>query len=312
MGSRLWVPPPRRILKGFNDGGFPQGGAGGSVVTPHIPIAPLGPVNPAGWTTIFADDFLGNTLGPVWFPGGVYTGNSVNTMGFSHTGTPPNPGGTFALNTPSNLAVANSLLTITLKAQTITGDPTVSGTPTNYQWTTGCISSQAVGGATGFTFPVNKRVVLEGLHKIPPAGSQAWPAFWSSSAGVYILEVDDFELVNSATVPQTNVHYVPNGGSFASAQLGPHSPAGLSDLSTAFHVYTVDINWDSQGSITFYLDGVALNTFQVPSYGSSSYGWGIGQTAQMQMIIDMQLFSASGTGLPCTMETDWVHVLTAN
>jgi hypothetical protein len=294
--------------------GFPQS-SGGSIILPHVPSSPNGPYSPSGWQTLLVDDFLGNALNQVlWFPGGVYTGNSPNTMGFSHSGTPPNPLGTYALNTPQNISVANSCLVLQMIPQVITGDPTVSGTPTNYQWTTATVSSQAQAstGTTGFTFPVSSRVVMEASIKVPADGTSIWPAFWASSAGVYILEVDVFEMYGTMTKPQSNMHYVPNGGTYASAQLGPNIPAAFPDLSAAFHTYTADINWDGNGSVSYYLDGVLLVTFTCPNYGSSSYGWGIGQTALMQLIIDIQLQTASPTNLPAYMFTDWVHVLAPN
>jgi hypothetical protein len=266
-----------------------------------IAASPSGPTGVSVWGLIFADDFNFGALDTTkWFPGAVYDGSSPNTEGFGATGTPPIPGSQFALYTPNNVAVSGTVCTLTCKAQVITGDPTVGGTGTNYNYTSGCISTQPNtpnSGTPGFVFYPETRTVIEAVIKVPAAGVGLWPAWWTSSAGTWTYEVDVFEFYNSSTQPQQNMHFCTGGSPTCNAQSGPHVPT-LPDLSTAFHTYTADINSNGTGQVDFYIDGVHIVSYTEPGY----------QTAEMLLILNVALNSASPTNLPASMEIDSVAV----
>jgi hypothetical protein len=276
-----------------------------------VPAAPTGPSGVSAWNTVFSDDFPGTSLNTsVWYPGGQATGTaSIYSPGFNCTGTPPTPAGNTAINSTAMVSVASSICTLTCQAipggATVTAGPTVGGTSTVYSYETGCIQTgpNSYFGHTqpGFTYTPSTRTCIEWYAKVPPGSTGIWPALWTSSVGLWTYEVDIMEGfgATSSTAPNQNIHYISGGGSTNNAQSGPHV-SSVSDLSTAFHRFTADINTDGAGNVDFYIDG----THQV-SWSEVGYA-----TSTMALIANLQNSSTTPTGLPATLQIDYVAVYT--
>jgi hypothetical protein len=270
--------------------------------TSGIPSSPAGPTAPhGGWSVKFSDDFPGTSLNrSKWFPGfgPHYDTSSPNTSGANADGSGGAPSGEFQLYTPGNVTVSNSSAALTLKAQSITGDPD----DTHYSYTSGCLCTYAVGGTSpGYSFNGGTRTVVSASIKIPPAFTGSWPAFWCTGPfDGWLYEVDIFELYDSTVNPQQNLHYTTGGAPYCNAQAGPYSHyVSSSSLANAFHVYSADINANGQGRTDFYIDGTRITSLTAAGYGT-----------EMFIFLNLALNSASPphSSLPASMYIDWVAV----
>jgi hypothetical protein len=273
-----------------------------------VPAAPHGPTDVTIWTTVFSDSFPGTVLDTSkWWAGGVPTGTaSPYSRGFNTDGTPPTPGGNWQVYNSAMVSVSGGYCTLTCQAipggGTITADPTVGGVGTVYHYESGCIvTTPDVPDSThpGFLFEPATRTVIQALIQVPAAGVGIWPAWWTSSFGLWTYEVDVFEFYDSSTQPQQNIHFVNPalGGTTNNDQSGPHV-ATLGDLSLTLHEFTADINANGAGRVDFYIDGTLITSFTEPGYA----------TAQMELILNVALNSASPTNLPATMKIGYVAV----
>jgi hypothetical protein len=274
-----------------------------------VPAAPHGPTTTAGWLTAFSEPFAGSSLDLTkWFPGAVPNGGaSVFTAGFNATGVPPTPAGNTAVNNPAMISVAGGICTLLCQAipgaGTISAAPIVGGVSTvyNYECASMTTSPGAAGGGNpaGFLFNAATRTVYEVRAKLPAGGTGLWPAIWCSSSGLWKYEVDGMEAqgVGLATQPQQNIHFPAGGALTNNQQTGPNV-ATTADLSLAFHDFTTDMNYDGQGSVGFWIDGVLINTQKAPGYA----------TAQMLLVINLALSSLTPTGLPASFQIARVAV----
>jgi beta-glucanase (GH16 family) len=245
-------------------------------------------------TTIFYDDFTGTSLGPAWTVisrHGEYAQNETEC------------------NTPQQVAVANSLLTITAIAQQTTcgdfnPDGSVRDSPSSWPYATGDVQWAKLNFKYG-------TVTIRG--KMPAFGTGLWPAFW--------LLGSNCQATNPFT-GDTGVGTCPDPGAIGYTEVDfPECYGGTSGNWCQFHVanpsfgmgggcdaaYSLDsnyhiftYNWTASG-ITVSIDGTAISTCKT----AMTYG-------PMFLIMQIQTGGAGGTPnnamLPAQMAVDYVKV----
>jgi beta-glucanase (GH16 family) len=163
-----------------------------------------------------------------------------------------------------------------------------------------------------FTFdPSAATTVVEARIRVPGPNAQAggyWPAFWllsnqdaAGGAGTWPPEIDIFEFFSNSNVPEAHLHTT--GGDI---NYGEADSDGATDLSLAFHVYTLEL---STHALTFYLDGTQRWT-----YTNAANIARVLSPAPLYVLLNMQFGGAAGnpTGaVPADMVIDYVRAWTA-
>lgn len=238
-----------------------------------------------GWTKAFDDEFTGDLSN--W---GAVTGGVQNEL---------------ECNEPANAQVANGVLTITAKQETVTGPKTVGNdTTTSFGYTSAWITSKASFSASSATPKVRIVARLKvaagyGLSSIFNAfGEGDWPVNG---------EIDC--LVNQGDDPEDySVDY--NYGNVANKDLvtdGLMFNPVNEDLSTCYHVYVME--W-TQNSLSAYLDGnlvESTNGTYVPNlFGKAMH---LSLSVPIAGLYYKNLINPVQGG---TMSVDYVKVFTSN
>ena len=246
------------------------------------PQAVPGP--PAGWTTVFSDDFNGAA------------GSGVDSQWMYDTG----PGSSFG--TGEIETMTNSTSNVHLDGN---GDLDITALGSGTSWTSGRIqtTSANVGAPAGGELEVTASI----QQPNPPSGLGYWPAFWMLGPGQWPEngEIDILEDVNALSEHSSTIHCGTDPG-------GPcNEPDGIgsgllscSGCQTGYNTYTMILNRTntSDESITFYLNG--NQTFSVSESQVGTSTWQAAYDHNMSIIFDL----AMGGGYPdgvcgCTAPT---------
>lgn len=242
----------------------------------------------SGWTLVFKDDF---TTGGDLSQWNLWTGGAYNNE--------------LQYYQPANVSVANGLLAITARKETVTGNTNpYDATPKTFAYTSGrieCKSTVSAGTAT-------PRVRMAARIKLP-AGYGLWPAFWSygdpwpTQGEIDMVEARGQE----GTKYQTNYFYGRTSGRNLVRNATGYITAD-EDLTTCYHVY--ELVW-SQNALTSYLDGKKVEEKTSGGYIADMFG------KKQRITLNLAVGGSFFTNLdPAQIQTgtlyvDWVRVYTA-
>jgi hypothetical protein len=244
------------------------------------PAAVPGP--PAGWSTVFSDDFNGSAR------------SGVGSQWMYDTG----PGSNFG--TGEIETMTNSTNNVYLDGN---GNLDITALGSGSSWTSGRVQTTTanVGAPAGGQLEVTASI------QQPSGGLGYWPAFWMLGPGQWPEngEIDIMEDVNSLSQVAGTVHCGTYPG-------GPcNEPNGIgsglrscSGCQSGYHTYTMILNRTntSSESATFYLDGSAYFTVTEAQVGTAT--WQAAFDHNLSVIFDL----AMGGGFPngvcnCTTPT---------
>ncbi len=239
----------------------------------------------SGWTKIFEDNFDTNLS--KW---NIWNGGAYNNE--------------LQLYQAANLQVANGLLSITAKKETVVG-PTLpdNQTPKTFAFTSGRIECKTNVSASS-TQPKVRMIARIKL----PTGYGMWPAFWSygdswpTNGEIDILEARG----NEPFVYSTNYFYGRRAGVPLGGDNSTIITSGVS-LTDCYHVY--EVIWQ-KSSLTFLLDGQVVNT-KTGGYVANLFGKT--ERVTLNLAVGGNFFSnlIPTAIVPGTMLVDYVKVFTA-
>jgi hypothetical protein len=245
--------------------------------------APAGvPAAPAGWSTVFSDDFTGAA------------GSAADSQWMYDTGA----GSSFG--TGEIETMTNSTSNVSLDGN---GDLGITALDSNGVWTSGRIqtTSANVGAPAGGELEVTASI------EQPAGGPGYWPAFWMLGPGQWPEngEIDIMEDVNSLSELSGTVHCGTDPG-------GPcNEPDGIgsglvacSGCQSGYHTYTMILNRTdtSDESITFYLDGNEYFSVSESQVGTAT--WQAAYDHNLSVILDLAMGGSYPDGnCGCTAPT---------
>ena len=208
------------------------------------------PAPPAGWTTVFSDNFAGAA------------GSPVNSANWKYDTGPGSSFGTGEIET-----MTNSTSNVYLDGN---GHLVIKAIDSGGSWTSGRIQTNTanVGAPAGGELEVTASVE----QPDPASGLGYWPAFWMLGPGSWPStgEIDILEDVNALSEHSGTFHCGVDPGGPCNETTGIGSGLlSCSGCQTGYHTYTVIVNRTntSAESITWYLDGnqfFQVNESQVP------------------------------------------------
>jgi hypothetical protein len=253
---------------------------GGSPLTAEVrPLAATSaaapadvPGPPAGWSTVFSDDFTGAA------------GSGVDSQWMYDTG----PGSNFG--TGEIETMTNSTSNVHLDGN---GDLDLTALGSGSSWTSGRVQTTTanVGAPAGGELEVTASI------EQPSGGPGYWPAFWMLGPGQWPEngEIDIMEDVNSLSELAGTIHCGTDPG-------GPcNEPNGIGSGLTScngcqggYHTYSMILNRTnaSDESITFYLDGSQYFSVSESQVGTAT--WQAAFDHNLSIILDL----AMGGGFP--------------
>jgi hypothetical protein len=278
--------PKRRMLAVLSAVFVLLGGAVVAAVTMSQPAsATTVPAPPAGWSTVFSDNFAGAA------------GSGVNTANWEYDTGPGSSFGTGEIET-----MTNSTSNVHLDGN---GHLDITALESGGAWTSGRIqtTSANVGAPAGGELEVTASIE----QPDPANGLGYWPAFWMLGPGTWPAtgEIDILEDVNALSEHSGTFHCGVDPG-------GPcDEPDGIgsgllacSGCQTGYNTYSIIINRTntSAESITWYLNGT--QTFQVNESQVPTATWQAAVDHNFSIIFDL----AMGGGYPngvcdCTTPT---------
>jgi hypothetical protein len=240
------------------------------------------PGPPAGWSTVFSDDFNGTA------------GSGIDSQWMYDTG----PGSNFG--TGEIETMTNSTSNVHLDGN---GNLDITALGGGSSWTSGRVqtTSANVGAPSGGELEVTASI------QQPSGGLGYWPAFWMLGPGQWPEngEIDIMEDVNSLSDVAGTIHCGTDPG-------GPcNEPNGIGSGLTScggcqsgYHTYTMILNRTnpSNESVTFYLDGNQYFSVSESQVGTAT--WQAAYDHNLSIILDL----AMGGGFPngvcnCTTPT---------
>ncbi|QUQ65002.1 ricin-type beta-trefoil lectin domain protein [Kutzneria sp. CA-103260] len=233
------------------------------------------PAPPAGWTTVFSDDFNGSA------------GSGVNTANWTYNTGPGSNFGTGEIET-----MTNSTNNVHLDGN---GNLDITALGSGSNWTSGRIQTPtAVAGA-----PAGGKLEVTASIQQPNPGNGLgyWPAFWMLGQGQWPEngEIDIMEDVNALSEVAGTIHcgVYPGGPCNEGNGIGS-GLRGCGGCQTGFHTYTMilDRTNTSNESITFYLDGNSYFTVTEGQVGAST--WQQAYDHNLTILFDL----AMGGGFP--------------
>jgi beta-glucanase (GH16 family) len=246
-----------------------------AIATPLIAMAAtLGtagaavPPPPAGWTTVFSDDFTGAN------GSGVNTANWLYDLGTGY------PGGAGQWGTGEVETMTNSTTNVFQDGQGhLVIKPVRDGAG---NWTSGRIETQR----TDFAAPAGGKLRVEASIQQPDVSGAAaagyWPAFWMLGAAARpvgatnwpgVGEIDIMEDINGLSSEFATLHcgVAPGGPCNEFTGLGS-GQRGCGGCQTGFHTYAMEYDRSvSPEQIRWYLDGV--NFFTVSANQVDATTW---------------------------------------
>jgi beta-glucanase (GH16 family) len=246
--------------------------------TPTVPSSPTpgGSDQPpaavtggAAWNTVFADDFNGNAVDP----------SRWNVQDNSNYGSGNNEDECYKA---ANTTVANGMLSLTGKRETVTGCGSNPDGGNAYYFTSGMVTTRQQGGAMKFKF----RQGYAEVRMRMPRGNLYWPAFWLVGAGDGSSpgwpdygEMDVTEIYGSKPdISESNFHraggnigarnHNVNNPTSSSSSLNVNAPNPLVAGGTnGWHTY--GINWTGT-RLDWYIDGILVRTYDAASSADTS------------------------------------------
>jgi Ricin-type beta-trefoil lectin domain/Glycosyl hydrolases family 16 len=263
--------------------------AASALATPAGPAAPAlvaasaaVPGPPAGWSTVFSDDFNGSS------------GSGIDSQWMYDTG----PGANFG--TGEIETMTNSTSNVHLDGG---GNLDITALGSGGSWTSGRVqtTSANVGAPAGGQLEVTASI------QQPAGGLGYWPAFWMLGPGQWPEngEIDIMEDVNSLSQVAGTIHCgtFPGGPCNEGNGIGS-GLRGCSGCQSGFHTYTMILNRTNTASesVTFYLDGSSYFTVTEAQVGTAT--WQAAFDHNLSVILDL----AMGGGFPngvcgCTTPT---------
>jgi beta-glucanase (GH16 family) len=236
------------------------------------PDAVPGP--PAGWSTVFSDDFNGAA------------GSGPSSSWMYDTG----PGSSFG--TGEIETMTNSSSNVHLDGN---GNLDITALNNGGSWTSGRIqtTSANVGAPAGGELEVTASIEQPN----PGNGLGYWPAFWMLGPGQWPEngEIDIMEDVNALSELSGTVHCGTDPGGPCNEPDGIGSGlVGCGGCQTGYHTYTMILNRTntSNESVTFYLDGNQYFSVSESQVGTST--WQAAFDHNLSIIFDL----AMGGGYP--------------
>ncbi|MFG2602984.1 glycoside hydrolase family 16 protein [Streptomyces sp. NPDC048514] len=226
------------------------------------------PTPPAGWTQVFADDFVGPA------------GAGVSSSDWQYATGTSYPGGAAAWGTGEVETMTSSTNNVALDGNgnlLITPRRDASG-----HWTSGRIETTR----TDFQPPAGGKLRVQARIRMPDATGAAakgyWPAFWmlgSPFRGNYwnwpgVGELDIMENVQGLNTDWATVHCgtSPGGPCNETTGIGGSTSCTGATCQGGFHTYAME--WDrSTGpeEIRFYLDGVVFHTVKASQVDAATW-----------------------------------------
>lgn len=238
-----------------------------------------------GWTKVFEDNFTsGLSKWNIW-TGGAYN----NELQYYQA---------------ANLQLANGVLSIVAKRETVTGRTLPSDpTPKTFEFTSGRIESK-----TNFSASSNTpRVRMTARIKLA-SGYGMWPAFWSygdpwpTQGEIDIMEARGNEPFNY----QTAYWYGRRSGINQTSNTEGYITSNV-NLADCWHVY--EVIWE-KNALTYYLDGQIVDTKTggtIPNFFRKT------ERLTLNLAVGGGFFGypAPSTIQTGTMQVDWVKVFTS-
>jgi len=230
------------------------------------------PPPPAGWSTVFSDDFNGGA------------GSGIDSQWMYDTG----PGSNFG--TGEIETMTNSTSNVHLDGN---GNLDLTALGGGSSWTSGRVqtTSANVGAPAGGELEVTASI------QQPNGGLGYWPAFWMLGPGQWPEngEIDIMEDVNSLSEVAGTIHCgtFPGGPCNEGNGIGSGLRA-CGGCQGGFHTYTMILNRTntSNESITFYLDGNQYFSVSEGQVGTST--WQAAFDHNLSILLDL----AMGGGFP--------------
>jgi Carbohydrate binding module (family 6)/Glycosyl hydrolases family 16 len=221
-----------------------------AVVIPQSASATTVPGPPAGWTTVFSDNFAGAA------------GSPVNSANWKYDTGPGSSFGTGEIET-----MTNSTSNVYLDGN---GHLVIKAIDSGGAWTSGRIQTNTanVGAPAGGELEVTASIEQPN----PASGLGYWPAFWMLGPGSWPStgEIDILEDVNALSEHSGTFHcgVDPGGPCNETDGIGSGLQA-CSGCQTGYNTYTIIVNRTNTAaeSITWYLNGTQffqVNESQVP------------------------------------------------
>jgi beta-glucanase (GH16 family) len=229
------------------------------------PAAVPGP--PAGWATVFSDDFNGTA------------GSGADSQWMYDTG----PGANFG--TGEIETMTNSTSNVFLDGN---GDLDIQALGSGSSWTSGRVqtTSASVGAPAGGQLEVTASI------EQPSGGLGYWPAFWMLGPGQWPEngEIDIMEDVNSLSELAGTIHCGTDPGGPCNETTGIGSgltPCG--GCQSGYHTYTMILNRTdpSNESITYYLDGSQYFSVSEAQVGTAT--WQAAFDHNLSIILDLAM-----------------------
>lgn len=238
-----------------------------------------------GWTKVFDEAFSGNLS--QW---NVWTGGAFNEE--------------LELYQAANLGIANGLLSIAARKETVSGPTTPwDATPKTFSYTSGRIESKSNFSASRTT----PKVRLSARLKLP-SGFGMWPAFWSygdpwpTQGEIDVMEARGQEPFQFQTAYWFGRRAGTNLVANSATVIG--SSASLTDC---WHVY--EVIW-SKDNLNFYFDGQLVDT-KTGGYIPSMYGKQ--ERITLNLAVGGLFFGSYDPNniQPGTFQADWVKAFTS-
>jgi hypothetical protein len=250
-----------------------------AIVSAIIPIAALttvmalpGPASaavpapPAGWSTVFSDDFTGAA------------GTGLNTANWLYDTGTSYPGGAGNWGTGEVESVTNSTANV---FQDGNGHLVIKPINNGGAWTSGRVETQR----TDFAAPVGGQMEITASIEQPNPGNGLgyWPAFWAMGAAARpvgatnwpsIGELDILEDVNALSEVSHTFHCGVDPGGPCNETTGIGSGLlSCGGCQTAYHTYSVIVDRTHPGAeqLRFYTDGALQLTVNQSQFDATTW-----------------------------------------
>jgi beta-glucanase (GH16 family) len=229
--------------------------------------APIGvPAPPAGWSTVFSDDFTG----PAGF--------GIDSQWMHDTG----PGSKFGTGQAATMTSSTSNVHLDGK-----GNLDITALRGGSSWTSGRVQTTANVGA-----PAGGELEVTASIKQPSGGPGYWPAFWLLGPGQWPEngEIDIMEDVNSLSEVSGTIHCGTDPGGPCNESKGIGSGlVSCGGCQSGYGTYTMILNRidTADESITFYLEGKQYFSVSESQVGTAT--WQAAFDHNLSIILDLAM-----------------------